>query len=357
MMEPSHVQASPVKNEDKMYVEALRLASFCSTRWTDVYPTQLAQAGFFNDLQNHAIVCFSCGGTLSKGDMVRPMENHCVRFPDCMFVRGLELRNVAMQDLDRTQRELQSSSQSLDTNCNSQPYPRQVANTHSSAPGSFTRPGLQSAEMAMVRSCMGTEQVQTILDMHFSRRLVGQVIVNRFRHSGDTFQSAQALLQAVLKLMEEHPEWQEDDSESEVNEFAATAMFGHQGQLPSIVGGNETERQRQSTLPCRVTDSEIEEQRQPTPPNTIACSEIDMQIDTHTQIADRALIVKEHRAMAKEHTRLKNEMLCRICMDDNANITFLPCGHLVTCQTCAPALRICIMCRSAIRGSVKTYIS
>lgn len=47
---------------------------------------------------------------------------------------------------------------------------------------------------------------------------------------------------------------------------------------------------------------------------------------------------------------------CKICMDLDVAIVFLPCGHLVSCAMCAPAMKICPVCRELIRGTVKAYM-
>ena len=49
---------------------------------------------------------------------------------------------------------------------------------------------------------------------------------------------------------------------------------------------------------------------------------------------------------------LRNQMLCKICLDREVKIVFLPCGHLVACQICASAMRECPVCRGHIRACV-----
>ncbi|ESO85746.1 hypothetical protein LOTGIDRAFT_130366 [Lottia gigantea] len=61
--------------------------------------------------------------------------------------------------------------------------------------------------------------------------------------------------------------------------------------------------------------------------------------------------------LTDKNQRLKDQRTCKICMDEEANIVLLPCGHLVSCATCAPALRKCPICRAGIKGTVRTYIS
>jgi hypothetical protein len=58
-----------------------------------------------------------------------------------------------------------------------------------------------------------------------------------------------------------------------------------------------------------------------------------------------------------ENRRLKDSILCKICMDAEVNTLFLPCGHLVCCDKCAPKISECPICRVGIRGSIRTYIT
>lgn len=62
-------------------------------------------------------------------------------------------------------------------------------------------------------------------------------------------------------------------------------------------------------------------------------------------------------SLKEENRRLKDSMLCKVCMDKDVTTLFLPCSHLVCCDDCAPTLHECPICRTAIRGSVHTYIS
>merc|ERR1719219_3010356 len=61
--------------------------------------------------------------------------------------------------------------------------------------------------------------------------------------------------------------------------------------------------------------------------------------------------------LEQENQRLKEARICRICMDKEISVVFLPCGHLICCVQCAPSLRDCPLCRQSIHGTVKTYMS
>ena len=66
---------------------------------------------------------------------------------------------------------------------------------------------------------------------------------------------------------------------------------------------------------------------------------------------------KEDKELIEENKRLRDERLCKICADKELGVVFIPCGHLVTCTTCAASLNNCPVCRSTITSLVKTYMS
>ncbi|WAR06881.1 BIR7B-like protein [Mya arenaria] len=63
------------------------------------------------------------------------------------------------------------------------------------------------------------------------------------------------------------------------------------------------------------------------------------------------------KAIKEENEQLKEQTVCKVCLDNTVSIVFLPCGHLVTCADCAPAMRKCPICRAVVKGTVRTYMS
>ena len=49
------------------------------------------------------------------------------------------------------------------------------------------------------------------------------------------------------------------------------------------------------------------------------------------------------------------EQTCAICLDRPPNVTFVPCGHKMTCEQCAERVRECPNCRAPIRVRQRTY--
>ncbi|KAL4233263.1 hypothetical protein ACF0H5_007947 [Mactra antiquata] len=56
-----------------------------------------------------------------------------------------------------------------------------------------------------------------------------------------------------------------------------------------------------------------------------------------------------------ENEKLKDMKLCKICMDNELCMTFLPCGHLATCEGCSTTLTECPICRNEITQRVKVF--
>ncbi|XP_060582184.1 baculoviral IAP repeat-containing protein 2-like [Ruditapes philippinarum] len=51
--------------------------------------------------------------------------------------------------------------------------------------------------------------------------------------------------------------------------------------------------------------------------------------------------------------QLREEYLCKICMDEKMIMVFIPCGHLISCFLCASVLSVCPVCRQTITSTVK----
>ena len=52
-----------------------------------------------------------------------------------------------------------------------------------------------------------------------------------------------------------------------------------------------------------------------------------------------------------------NERTCKICMINESNVVFTPCGHLLMRKSCASSLSKCPVCRREIIPYIKVYFS
>ncbi|XP_063614003.1 baculoviral IAP repeat-containing protein 2-like [Penaeus indicus] len=61
--------------------------------------------------------------------------------------------------------------------------------------------------------------------------------------------------------------------------------------------------------------------------------------------------------MKEELERMREDRTCKVCMDSEIAIVFLPCSHMVTCVSCAVSLRQCPICRRDIKHVCRAIVS
>ena len=59
----------------------------------------------------------------------------------------------------------------------------------------------------------------------------------------------------------------------------------------------------------------------------------------------------------EENRKLKEDRLCKICLDSNKEVIFIPCGHYLACLNCGLNFQTCPVCRAKISSIVKTYMT
>ncbi|NXQ14083.1 BIR7B protein, partial [Peucedramus taeniatus] len=69
------------------------------------------------------------------------------------------------------------------------------------------------------------------------------------------------------------------------------------------------------------------------------------------------LLAPSQLSTEEQLRRLQEERMCKVCMDKDVSVVFVPCGHLVACEECALNLRQCPICRAVIQGSVRAFMS
>lgn len=61
---------------------------------------------------------------------------------------------------------------------------------------------------------------------------------------------------------------------------------------------------------------------------------------------------------AKETDNEQNlNTLCKICYTKQMGVVFLPCGHVVACVDCAPALKSCAVCRKPLEATIRAFLT
>ncbi|KAH9508093.1 hypothetical protein Btru_052827 [Bulinus truncatus] len=62
------------------------------------------------------------------------------------------------------------------------------------------------------------------------------------------------------------------------------------------------------------------------------------------------------RNLKEQNNQLRQQTVCKICMDKEVAVVFLPCGHFVSCTDCAAAMKDCPVCRNHVKGIVRAFM-
>lgn len=277
-------------------VESTRMTSFNNwPQYKHQTPQQLAAAGFFYAGFGDNVKCFYCDGGLRNwepGD--DPWSEHARWFPRCSFVRTVKG--------DQFIRDTQERFSHLNNTPEHQVEPREV------------------------RARMELPMVRAVLETGVSRSSVMQVIERRLRETGDDFPTAEALLNAVLTLEE--------------NPGALNVSSSHD------LGAMDIPPDIPPDIPLDITSS---------PPDPSPTRAIQRPPNTGETSSNRT-VETGSKDLVEENRLLREQKTCKICLDAEVGVVFLPCGHLCCCVMCAPAVRQCPICRADIRGTVRTFI-
>ncbi|NXX50764.1 BIR protein, partial [Tricholaema leucomelas] len=334
-----------------------------------VQPEQLADAGFYYVGRNDDVKCFCCDGGLrcwESGD--NPWIEHAKWFPRCEYllrVKGGEFVSQVQARFPHLLEQLLSTSDTpVDENID--------------PPIIHFEPGESRSEDAIM---MNTPVVKAALEMGFSRRLVKQTVQSKILTTGENYKTVNDLVSDLLTAEDEK---REEEKERQFEEAASDdlslirknrmALFQRLTCVLPVLG---------SLLSAKViTKLEHDVIKQKTQTPLQARELIDTVLVKGNEAASifrnclqdcdpvlyKDLFVEKNMKyvptedvsglpMEEQLRRLQEERTCKVCMDKEVSIVFIPCGHLVVCKECAPSLRKCPICRGTIKGTVRTFLS
>lgn len=59
----------------------------------------------------------------------------------------------------------------------------------------------------------------------------------------------------------------------------------------------------------------------------------------------------------QENEELRAELKCKICYRHEVSMVIIPCGHLVSCQSCTTKVSTCPVCRGPKESTVRAFLS
>lgn len=313
-----------------------RLRSFSEwTRGDIQHPEDLAQAGFYYQGSDDQVRCFHCNGGLRYW-MVDddPWFEHARWFPSCQFVHLVKGLGYVKSVQDKPR---------CDTAMVEAPH----------------------TQIMTLDEAMSTDQVQAVLMMGLNVGRIRTAVKSRLEKTGKPFQDAESLIEAVL------------DGQIEEEDPADEAITA-----PPIRGGMMRRNYDSSVFPndehVEVGSNAIDYfssyrmESTPTyfPPssNPDPIPKATASVEPSAELLASPVVEKPETkvnnlesggqiSLEEENRKLKDARTCKICMDDEVGVVFLPCGHLVTCVQCAPGVTMCPLCRSSIKGFVRTFLS
>ncbi|CAH1799480.1 unnamed protein product [Owenia fusiformis] len=248
-------------------------------------------------------------------------------------------------------------------------------NINSATVGEGDRPSRE----ATIAAQLSRPQARAILDMGYDKKMVSYIIKKRLERNEPDFPNATEMLEAIFDVEEKinSGELNLDDPDPEPQDGATggpvegatggAATPGPSRVTPASKGAKEGKGPSgRLEIPSQAT---LASGKAPEPVTVDRTEPMDMGEETHggnTEGDDKDKDDKdkdkdddeEDVESLKAKVRESNEeKLCKICLERERRLVFLPCGHACSCAICAPGLRTCPMCREIIRGTVRIYFS
>ncbi|KAK0147018.1 E3 ubiquitin-protein ligase XIAP [Merluccius polli] len=344
--------------DESMYPKVPHMRSEDARFWTfrswssraPVRPRSLAQAGLFYMGESDRVQCFCCGGMLGgweAGDTA--WEEHSKHFSNCFFILGHDVGNVPSQgsaeEVEEEEGEGEggsgSSSRQQPSFCvlmgsfheRLQSYAgiQHPIDSEKLARAGFYSPGI--ADHVMCFHCGGgikswqpdedpwIEHAKHYPGCSFLLTEKGQDFVNQ----------VQLQQNAATSSQNGFPRHQNELLQSEM----AREALGI-GLDPATVERTILEKLGRTGLGYTSTEALIHDCLNSTLPSDATSKEEDP---------------------IKKLQQLQREKQCKICMDQDICMVFIPCGHLVCCAECSKSLSKCPICCSSIAQKLKTYIT
>uniref|UniRef100_A0A3P8X072 E3 ubiquitin-protein ligase XIAP n=1 Tax=Cynoglossus semilaevis TaxID=244447 RepID=A0A3P8X072_CYNSE len=318
--ESTYPMAPHMRNEEA------RLQTFSS--WpsnSPVRPQDLAEAGFYYTGVNDAVQCFCCAGMLSgwePGDTA--WGEHARHYNFCFFILGHDVGNVPTMEEDTRLESFSGVQHPIDH--------------ERLARAGFYSTGTGDRVLCFCcgEGLLGWQQDEDPWEEHalhypgcpFLIEEKGQEFVNNIQLRGARQN------RAVISVKTDVP-----SSSTELLHSALAREAIEKGLDPCVVEKTIKEKLRQTGSGYCSLEELLEDAIKNTPTSGA------------TPLED-----KDEDPVEKLR-ELQREKQCKICMDRDVSVVFIPCGHLVSCDSCSKSLVKCPICCGAISQKIKTYIS
>ncbi|XP_068596442.1 E3 ubiquitin-protein ligase XIAP [Brachionichthys hirsutus] len=323
--------------------EEARLRTFSS--WpagASVRPQDLAQAGLFYLGERDRVQCFCCGGMLGGwegGDTA--WGEHTKHFPYCFFILGHDVGNIPSHGTS----EHHSSGENAGAHVLMGGFEERLHSFHGVQhpmdKETLARAGFFSTgtEDGVLCFCCGgglkgwqpdedpwEEHAKHYPGCRFLLAEKGQEFINTIQLQGPRINTATSSNQNGFSR-----------DRKEVMQSAMAQRAIEMGVEPGVVERTTLEKISRTGSCYSSLEALMEDCLKNTPQNDVPSEQ-------------------DEEPMEKLR-KLQMEKQCKICMDKDICIVFVPCGHLVSCGECSVSLTKCPICCRAIAQKIKTFIA
>ncbi|XP_047365304.1 baculoviral IAP repeat-containing protein 7-like isoform X2 [Vespa velutina] len=339
-------------------------------------PEMLATAGFYYVGTEDQVRCFHCDGGLRNWEATDdPWVEHAKWFPKCGFVSIVQGPEFIKECIDnrppldpaivgnvcdsRPPLDRAIAAETSETSEASESNPEEIVEI-SSATHPTVSTLREQLNDAFYEDMLQSEPAMAALEIGLHVEGVKKALKKRIEETGAPHDSADQLIADVLRnqAMDEDSRAESQNTNSSIDnsldviQYFLSLLITEQTLNTSARSMNNSEDS--NTCPTINRENERENVQEECTNSTQSC-EIS---DTEDKVLQKANTNSEvSDSLAEENRRLKEARLCKICMDREIAVVFLPCGHLATCVHCAPSLTYCPICRQEIRATVRTFLS
>lgn len=312
---------------------------------------EFARAGFYYSGDEDNVRCWYCGGGVRHwGRDDDPWEEHARLYPDCEFLlqqKGPEfISEISSRQRANTPEPpamIQTARYSSSSSDES-PYssfhipglPRFSSYLNDNQQSGYNQPPQvvdpreeEAKRKRMLEEALNSEGMLMAVDMGFDLKMIKRTIKNKIRNSDRGFASTQDFLDALLSAPPGRSDSSSDSDEDE--------------QVPPV----------SSITPVTPTQAPTTSTTVSILPSTSGAQGGDVQPRVSPSAGGDADL--DPKKMDEKLREYEQEKRCKVCLDRDAVVVFVPCGHLCTCIPCANALRNCPLCRKRITKSMKIY--
>jgi baculoviral IAP repeat-containing protein 2/3 len=319
-------------------IEASRLESFKGNWPANLAqtPDHLSASGFFYVGYSDNVKCFFCDGGLCNWEADdEPWTEHARWFPDCGFLKQVKGSKFIqkVRDIGVNGGPVTSGDEAPRRTTPSVTGNHAAAGTSNSSPSR----SLTMDQKREVRAAMSSPSVVKALETGIPKEAIEMAIKDRLLAGNGHFRDDESLIEASLLA----------NDQLMAQSSSSAAMDVRTSEGPSDNKKQKKQRKNKESPPLDQMEEDEKPPFSPEVPMTLdpCCSN-----ETNSNGADA-------KSLEEENFKLKEQRLCKICMDEEVSIVLLPCGHLVSCVKCAPALRNCPICRNGIKGTVRTFMA